>query len=130
MNNLLDLTSKITDEITLFVDDLRIKKPEKEFTIRVAEVNLYWCVNWKSTKYWKTDKHLKEYFQVQIWNINEKYSILGEHRVEDVFEHLSEEHFSYDDLTINGLLLISDEIIQKIKEGVLDSLNSEFDPSY
>jgi hypothetical protein len=130
LNDLINFTSNITNEITLLVDDLRKEKPEKEFIIRVNEANMYWCINWKSTKYWKTYKCLKEYFQVQIWSDNEKYSLIGEHRVEDVFEHLSEEHFLYQEKTMKGLLSITDEIIQKTKEGILEGVDKEFDPSF
>tara|TARA_R110002126_G_scaffold281512_2_gene429337 strand:+ start:5368 stop:5673 length:306 start_codon:yes stop_codon:yes gene_type:complete len=99
------------------VDDLRKEKPEKEFVIHVNEVNMYWCVNWK------TDKYLKEYFEVQIWSDNEKYSLMGEHRVEDVFEHLSEEHFLYQKKTMKDLLSITEEIIRKTKDCVIEALN-------
>jgi hypothetical protein len=124
------LTSNITNEITLLVNDLRKEKPEKDFTLKVYEANMYWCVNWKSTKHWKADKYFKEYFQVQVWIDNKKYSLLGEHRVEDVFEHLSEEHFFYKEKTIKELLSITDEIIQKTKEAVLEAVDKELDSTY
>jgi hypothetical protein len=64
--------SNITNEITLWVDDLQKEKPEKEFSMNVNAENMYWCVNWK------TEKYLKEYFQVNVWIENKKYSLLGE----------------------------------------------------
>ena len=124
------LISSITNQIKILIDDLQKEKPDKAFTIRIYEENMYWRVNWKSTKLWKTDRYLKEYFQVHIWNNNEKYSLMGEHRVEDIFEHLSEPYFRYKDKTIDDLMSVIDDIIKKTKKGVLEAVDSEFDPSF
>lgn len=129
-NKKIKLISSITNQMKLLIDDLQKEKPEKAFTIRIYEENMYWCVNWKSTKLWKTDQYLKEYFQVHIWNDNEKYSLLGEHRVEDIFEHLSESYFRYKEKTIDDLISVTDDIIKKTKKGVLEAVDNEFDPSF
>jgi hypothetical protein len=124
------LASYITTKITLLLDILKKEKPEKEFTITVYEPNMYWCVNWKSTKRWKTDRYLREYFQFRIWTENQKYAFVGEHRVIDLFEHLSDHYFLYKEKTLDELLSMSDEIIQKMKEAVLEAVDKEFDPSF
>ncbi|KYG71544.1 hypothetical protein [Roseivirga echinicomitans] len=124
------LISGITNQLTLLIDDVQKQKPEKAFTIRVYEENMYWCVNWESTKLWKTDQFLKEYFQVQIWKIGEKYSLEGEHRVEDIFEHLSDQYFLYEGMTMQDLILMTDEIVEKTRAGVLEAVDKEIDSSY
>jgi DNA anti-recombination protein RmuC len=67
---------------------------------------------------------------VQIWNDKEKYSIRGEHRVEDIFEHLSDQYFSYKDMTIEDLTSMTDEIIKKTQAAVLEAVDKEFDSSF
>ena len=110
-------TSIITNKITLMVNSLQNEMPSKGVNISASETKMFWSVNWKSTK------HLKESFQVEIWGENEKFSLMGEHLVEGVFEHSTEEYFLYEDKTVKELQLIIDEIIQKTKKGILESIN-------
>lgn len=115
----LKLITIITDKIMVLVDSLQKEKSGKEFTLTVYEANMYWCINWKSTKTWKTDHYLKDSFQVNIYKINQNYFFMGEHRVEDLFEHLSKTYFLYEEKSIKSLESITDAIIEKITEGVL-----------
>ncbi|MFD1292591.1 hypothetical protein ACFQ5N_01975 [Lutibacter holmesii] len=120
----------MTNNIKKMVSGLQKENPTKEFSIRIYEENMYWCVNWKSSKHWKTDKLLKEYFQIQVYNDNGKYSLLGEHRIEDIFEQLSEEYFLYKEKTMKTLTLLTNEIIQKTKLAVLEAVDKEFDADF
>ncbi|TMM29453.1 hypothetical protein FDT66_10030 [Polaribacter aestuariivivens] len=124
------LASKLTNEFTFMVNDLQKEKPEKKVTLNVHEENLYWCINWDSSKIWKTEKYLKEYFQVQIWNIDENYFLMGEHRVEDIFEQLSETYIMYENKTIKYFNSNIDEIIEKTKEGILEAIDKNFESDY
>lgn len=130
MKDSLSFISQITNGIQLIVENLNKEKSDKNFTIKVNESNLYWCINWNSCKKWKTDALLKEYFQVQIWSENDKYSVLGEHRIEDLFEHLSDEYFHYEKITLLNLNSIIDEILLKIKNGVYEAIDKEFDSDF
>lgn len=126
----LKLIAAFTKKMTVMVAELQKEKPEKEFTLTVYEPNMYWGVNWKSTKRWKTERFLKEFFQVRIYVDYEKYSILGEHMAEDVFEHLCDNHSLAKKKTIKELLEMTDAIVQKTKEAILAAVDLEFDPSF
>ncbi|WP_435416642.1 hypothetical protein [Polaribacter aestuariivivens] len=124
------LASKLTNEFTFMVNNLQKEKPEKTVTLNVHEENLYWCINWDSSKTWKTEKYLKECFQIQIWNIDENYFLMGEHRIEDIFEQLSETYIMYENKTIKYFNSNIDKIIEKTKEGILEAIDKDFDSDY
>ncbi len=126
----LKFITAITKKMIVMIADLQKEKPKKEFTLTVYEPNMYWCVNWKSTKRWKTEHFLKEFFQVRVYEEDEKYSILGEHMVKDVFEHLSDTHFLIKNKTVKELFEMTKGMVQKTKEAVLEALDKEFDPSF
>ena len=126
----LKFIAAFTKKMTVMITVLQKEKPEKEFTLTVYEPNMYWCVNWKSTKRWKTEHYLKEFFQVRMYAEEEKYSILGEHMVKDVFEHLSDTHFPIKNKTVKELFEMTNAMVQKTKEAVLEALDKEFDPSF
>jgi hypothetical protein len=90
MTGLNKLTSKIQYEIEIFVDELQNEKPEKGYSFLTNETNTLWTVNWKSTKY------LKEYYELEIWKENIKYSIMGSYIIEDLYEHLNTELVFYE----------------------------------
>jgi hypothetical protein len=90
MTGLSKLTSKIQYEIEIFVDELQNEKPEKGYSFLTNETNTLWTVNWKSTKY------LKEYYELEIWKENIKYSIMGSYIIEDLYEHLNTELVFYE----------------------------------
>ncbi|MEO9571263.1 MAG: hypothetical protein ABJH82_13680 [Polaribacter sp.] len=115
------LILNITNGFVLLIDELKKEKPEKEFDIHFYEPNLYWSINWK------TDKYLKEYFQINLYNDNQKYSLLAEHRVIGIFEHLSDEYFLYKENTLEELSSITDEMFHKTKGAILEAIDKEFD---
>ncbi len=129
-NDGLKLIAAITQKMTAMVAELQKEKPEKEFSLTVYEPNMYWCVNWKSTKRWKTEHFLKEFFQVRMYADDENYSVKGEHMAEDVFEHLCDNHPLVKKKTVKELFEMTDAIVQQTKEAVLEALDKEFDPSY
>ena len=110
-----------TNNFVILVNELKKEKPEKEFDFNFYEPNMYWSINWK------TDKYLKEYFQINLYNDNEKFSVLGEHRVIGIFEHLSDEYFFYKEKTLEELSSFTDEIIHKTKSAILEGIDKEFD---
>lgn len=111
----------ITNGFVLLVDELKKEKPEKEFDFNFYEPNMYWSINWK------TDKYLKEYFQINLYIDNEKFSLLGEHRFVGIFQHLSDEYFFYKEKTLEELSSITDEIIHKTKGAILEGVYKKFD---
>ena len=111
----------ITNNFVILVNELKKEKPEKEFDFNFYEPNMYWCINWK------TDKYLKEYFQINMYNDNQKFSLLGEHRAIGIFEHLSDEYFSYKEKTLEEISSIANEIIHKTKSAILEAIDKEFD---
>jgi|GEM_PF-6166310 len=126
----LKLIATITKKMTVMVTELQKEKPEKEFALTVYEPNMYWCVNWKSTKRWKSEHFLKEFFQVRIYADDELFSVLGEHMAKDIFEQLCDIHPLVKKKTIKELLEMSDVIVEKTKAAILGAIDLEFDPSY
>ena len=114
------LVINITNCFVLLVNELIKEKPEKKFIFDTYEPNMYWSVNWK------TDRFLKEFFQINLYKENEKFSLIGEHRVDGVLENLSEEYFWYKEKTIKELSSITDEIIYKTKNAILEAIDKEF----
>lgn len=124
------LVTSITHKIKAIVGDLQKENPEKEFSLIVYEPNMYWCFNWKSTKLWKTDQFLKESFQLRMNRDNEKISVTGYHRIEDVFEQLEDTYFRYEEKTITKIFEIIDLIITQTEEAISKAVNQEFDSDY
>lgn len=124
------LVSAISNKMGKIVENLQKKSPEKEFSLTTYEPNNYWCVNWKSTKLWKTDRSLKESFQLRMYLNNEKNSITGYHRIEDIFDQLEDTHFLYKEKTLDEIFEMLDFIIKQTKEAILKSVIQEFDPNY
>jgi len=115
MTGLNKLTSKVQYEIEIFVEELQNEKPEKEFSFHTYEGKTLWTVNWKSTKY------LKEYCELEFWEENNKYSIMGSYIIEDVFEHFNTELVYYENKTTQELWIKIDEILDEFKKGINES---------
>ena len=124
------LVTSITHKMKAIVGDLQKENPEKEFSLTVYEPNMYWCFNWKSTKLWKTDRFLKESFQLRMYRDNEKISVTGYHRIEDIFEQLEDTHFRYEEKTITEIFEIIDLIVTQTEEAISKAVNQEFDSDY
>jgi hypothetical protein len=115
MTGLNKLTSKIQYEIEIFVDELQNEKPEKGYSFLTNETNTLWTVNWKSTKY------LKEYYELEIWKENIKYSIMGSYIIEDLYEHLNTELVFYEKKKPKELWIKIDKILDEFKKGINES---------
>jgi hypothetical protein len=115
MTGLSKLTSKIQYEIEIFVDELQNEKPEKGYSFLTNETNTLWTVNWKSTKY------LKEYYELEIWKENIKYSIMGSYIIEDLYEHLNTELVFYEKKKPKELWIKIDKILDEFKKGINES---------
>ena len=124
------LISAITDKMETILAELQHLKPEKEFTLTTYEPNAYWSIHWKSTKLWKTEHYLKEWFSVSLYQVKEAFSLGGEHHIKDVFEELGDRHFLYEEKTIETLFKMVDSIEKQTKEAVLKSVEQEFDSSF
>ena len=126
----LNLIAAITQKMTAMVAELQKEKPEKEFSLTVFEPNMYWCVNWKSTKRWKTERFLKEFFQVRMYADDELYSIIGEHMAKDIFEQICDIHPLVRKKTIKELFEMADAIVQQTKHAVLAAVVLKFDSNF
>lgn len=124
------LVKTISNQMKVIVEGLQKTNPEKEFSLTVYEPNMYWCFNWKSTKLWKTDRFLKESFQLRMYRDNEKISVTGYHRIEDIFEQLEDTHFRYEEKTITEIFEIIDLIVTQTEEAISKAVNQEFDSDY
>lgn len=74
------LTSNLTELLELILAELQQEIPEKEFTLTTIKANLYWSVQWKSTKLWKSERYLKESFQLKMYLITKNGHFSGYHR--------------------------------------------------
>lgn len=124
------LTSNLTELLELILAELQQEIPEKEFTLTTIKANLYWSVQWKSTKLWKSERYLKESFQLKMYPDNEKWSLRGYHRVEDFFEQLEDTHFLHKEKSLRDFLTISNALREQIKYAIIKSVHQEFDPNY
>ncbi|WP_335975544.1 hypothetical protein [Gaetbulibacter jejuensis] len=124
------LISSITNKMEAVLADLQQLKPEKEFTLKTHEPNGYWSFHWKSTKLWKTEHYLKEWFTVSLYGNSDAFSLSGSHSIKDVFEQLEEGHFLYKGKTIETLFKMLDTIEKETKDAVLKAIDQQFDPSF
>lgn len=124
------LISVITNKVEAVLAELQQLKPEKEFTLKTHEPNGYWSFHWKSTKLWKTEHYLKEWFTVSLYGNSDAFSLSGSHSIKDIFEQLEDRHFLYEEKTIETLLKMISAIEKQTKEAVLKSIDQQFDPSF
>ncbi|TBV26875.1 hypothetical protein DMZ43_07375 [Meridianimaribacter sp. CL38] len=124
------LISLITNKMEAVLVELQQLKPEKEFTLKTYEPNGYWSIHWKSTKLWKTEHYLKEWFTVSLYGNSDAFSLSGSHNIKDVFEQLEEGHFLYKGKTIKTLFKMLDTIEKQTKDAVLKAIDQQFDPSF
>ena len=124
------LISTITSKMEAVLAELQNLNPEREFTLTIYEPNGYWIFHWKSTKLWKTEHYLKEWFSVSLYGDIDTFSLSGHHGIKDVFEQLEDKHFLYEEKTVEALFKIVDTIEKQIKEAVLKSIDQQFDPSF
>jgi len=123
------LISAITNKMEAVLTELQYLKPEKEFTLTTNEPNGYWSIHWKSTKLWKTEHYLKEWFSVSLYQVKACFSLNGSHCIKDIFEQLEDRHFLYEEKTIEELFKMVDVIEKHTKEAVLKAIDQEFDSS-
>lgn len=124
------LISSITNKMEAVLAELQHLKPEKKFTLKTHEPNGYWSFHWKSTKLWKTEHYLKEWFTVSLYGNSDAFSLSGSHSIKDVFEQLEEGHFLYKEKTIETLHKMINTIEKQTKEAVLKAIDQQFDPGF
>ena len=124
------LISILTTKMEAVIVELQDLKPEKEFTLKTYEPNAYWIFHWKSTKLWKTEHSLKEWFAVSLYGDSDVFSLSGHHSIKDIFEQIEDRHFLYEEKTIETLFKMVDTIEKQTKEAVLKAIDQEFDPSF
>lgn len=124
------LISALTNKMKAVLAELQNTNPEKEFTLTVYEPNGYWSFHWKSTKLWKTEHYLKEWFSISLYQVKACFSLNGSHEIKDIFEQLGDRHFLYEEKTIEALFKIVDTIEKQTKEAVLKAVDQEFDPGF
>lgn len=122
--------STLTNKMEAVLTELQHLKPEKEFTLTTYEPNGYWSFHWKSTKLWKTEHYLKEWFSIRLYGDTDAFSLSGSHGIKDVFEQLEDRYFLYEEKTIEEFFKIVDEIEKQTKEAVLKAVDQQFDPSF
>lgn len=124
------LITTITNKMEAVLTALQHLKPEKEFTLKTYEPNGYWSFHWKSTKLWKTEHHLKEWFSISLYPTQNGFSLSGTHEIKDIFEQLADRYFLYEEKTIEIFFKIIDEIVKEIKEAILKAIDQQFDASF
>lgn len=124
------LISNITNRMEAVLAELQQLKPEKEFTLKTYEPNGFWSFHWKSTKLWKTEHYLKEWFTVSLDGSIDAFSLSGSHSIKDIFEQLEDRHFLYKEKTIETLHKMINTIEKQTKEAVLKAIDQQFDPSF
>lgn len=124
------LITTITNMMEAVLVELQSQKPEKGFTLTAYEPNGYWSIHWKSTKPWKTEHYLKEWFSVSLYHVKACFSLNGSHCIKNIFEQLEYRYFLYEEKTIEELFRMVDNIEKQTKEAVLKAIDQEFDSSY
>jgi len=124
------LISAITNKMEAVLAELEHQKPEKEFTLKTYEPNGYWSFHWKSTKLWKTEHFLKEWFAVSLYGDSDAFSLSGHHSIKDIFEQLEDRHFLYKEKSTETLFKMIDVIEKQTKEAILKAIDQQFDSSY
>ncbi|WP_299002408.1 hypothetical protein [uncultured Tenacibaculum sp.] len=124
------LISAITNKMEAVLTELQHLNPEKEFTLKTYEPNGYWSFHWKSTKIWKTEHYLKEWFSVSLYGDIDAVSLSGSHEIKDIFEQLEDRYFLYKEKTTDTLFRMLNTIEKQIKESVLKAIDQQFDPSF
>lgn len=124
------LISLITNKMEAILSELQQLKPEKEFTLKTHELNGYWSFHWKSTKLWKTEHYLKEWFTISLYGNSDAFSLSGSHNIKDIFEQLEDGHFLYKEKTIETFFKMLDAIEKQTKSSVLKAIDQQFDPSF
>ncbi|WP_299063488.1 hypothetical protein [uncultured Polaribacter sp.] len=113
------LVSKLSTEFNKLILQLNKINPDKNFQLTIHEPNLFWAINWK------TDRYLEECFCVRLYADNAKHSLIAEHQVKDVFEHINDEYFNYKEKSLEDFALITKEILQKTEIAIIESLNKD-----
>lgn len=72
----------------------------------------------------------KRIFSIKNVSCNEKWSLRGYHRVEDLFEQLEDTHFLHKEKSLRDFLTISNALREQIKYAIIKSVHQEFDPNY
>lgn len=126
----LELLSIFNTKLERIVSELQVQIPEKNFSLSFYEPNAYWTIYWLSTKTWKTDFYLKEWFTFRIYEYENTLSLEGNHNVKDLFEQLSDQYFLFNEKSIEDLSIIINNIDNHIKEAILRAVHQEFDPTF
>jgi len=124
------LISAITNKMEAVITELQQLKPEKEFTLKTHESNGYWSFHWKSTKLWKTEHYLKEWFTISLYGNSDAFSLSGSHNIKDIFEQLEDRHFLYKEKTIQTFFKMLNTLEDQTKVSVLKAIEQQFDPSF
>ena len=124
------LISAITNKMEAILAELQKLKPEKEFTLKTHEPNGYWSFHWKSTKLWKTEHYLKEWFTISLYGNSDAFSLSGSHNIKDIFEQLEDRHFLYKEKTIQTFFKMLNTLEDQTKVSVLKAIEQQFDPSF
>lgn len=66
-------------------------------------------------------------FCVRLFADNTKHSLIAEHQVKDVFDHINNPYFNFKEKTLEEFTLIIKEIIQKTEQAIVESLDKNLD---
>lgn len=129
-SNIDQLILALTKSMQTILLTLQERMPEKEFTLRSNEANAYWAFHWNSTKLFKTEHPVKEWFSVTLYPQQTGFSLDGTHEIKDVFEQLGETHFKYEEPSILEIYQKLDKAEKQIQKAVIQAVDQKFDPSY
>lgn len=115
------LASNLSTEFKKLVLQLNKSNTNKDFQLKIHEPKLFWSINWK------TDRYLEECFCVRLFADNTKHSLIAEHQVKDVFDHINDPYFNFKEKTLEEFTLIIKEIIQKTEQAIVESLDKDLD---
>jgi len=107
-----NFTSKLTQELTLYVDGLQEEFPKQSYSLELNGSSNIWEIKWKSSK------HYKESFEIEIWSENNQYTLRGEHIIDELLSQVTETYFLYEEISIAELLLKFDEIFKKMESTI------------
>lgn len=110
--SLKQLQEGITKAMEEIYKQLKGENPTQALSSQHADHQLTWILQWKGPD------NLEEYFEVEVWQEQEKYSVMGSHRRDEITEVSGVEYFCFEGMTLSELLSTTPKLIEEIKSSI------------
>ena len=117
--SLKQLQEGITKAMEEIYKQLKGENPTLALSSQHADHQLTWILQWKRTD------NSEEYFEVEIWQDQAKYSIMGTHRKDEFTEVSGVEYFCFEGMSQSELLSAYPKLIEEIKTSITSAIFDE-----